>query len=48
MSFTTDDAVLKSTFLAILEATKKWTMPKRDWATILNQFILIFDDRLIL
>lgn len=48
MSFPTDDAVLKSTFLAVLEATKKWTMPIRDWATILNQFILIFDDRLIL
>lgn len=48
MSFPTDDAVLKSTFLAVLEATKKWTMPIRDWATILNQFILIFEDRLIL
>lgn len=48
MSFPTDDAVLKSTFLAVNEATKKWTMPIRDWATILNQFILIFDDRLIL
>jgi transposase-like protein len=48
MSFPTDDAVLKSTFLAVLEATKKWTMPIRDWATILNQFIIIFDDRLIL
>jgi transposase-like protein len=48
MSFPTDDSVLKSTFLAVQEATKKWTMPIRDWGTILNQFIIIFEDRLIL
>jgi transposase-like protein len=48
MSFPTDDAVLKSAFLAVQEATKKWTMPIRDWGTILNQFMIIFEDRLIL
>ena len=48
MSFPTDDAVLKSTFLAVQEATKKWIMPIRDWGTILNQFMIIFEDRLIL
>jgi transposase-like protein len=48
MSFPTDDAVLKSAFLAIQEVTKKWTMPIRDWGTILNQFMIIFEDRLIL
>ena len=48
MSFPTDDSVLKSTFLAVQEATKKWTMPIRDWGTILNQFMIIFEDRLIL
>lgn len=48
MSFPTDEAVLKSAFLAIQEATKKWTMPIRDWGTILNQFMIIFDERLIL
>ena len=46
MSFPSDDAVMKSTFLAILEATKKWTMPIRDWGIVLNQFTLIFDERL--
>jgi putative transposase len=46
MSFPSDDAVMKSTFLAILEATKKWTMPIRDWGVVLNQFTLIFDERL--
>lgn len=48
MSFPSDEAVLKSTFLAIQEATKKWTMPIRDWGTILNQFMIIFEGRLIL
>lgn len=47
-SFPTDDAVMKSAFLAVREATKKWTMPIRNWGTILNQFMIIFEDRLIL
>lgn len=48
LSFPTDDAVLKSVYLAIREATKKWTMPIRNWGVILNQFSLIFEQRLIL
>jgi len=46
MSFPTDDAVLKSVFLALREATKKWTMPIHNWGIVLNQFMLIFEDRL--
>lgn len=46
LSYPTDEAVIKSVFLAINEATKKWTMPIRDWGLILNQFILIFEGRL--
>lgn len=45
-SFPTDEAVMKSVFLAINEVTKKWTMPIRDWGMILNQFLIIFDERL--
>jgi len=45
-SFPTDEAVMKSVFLAINETTKKWTMPIRDWGLILNQFLIIFEDRL--
>ena len=45
LSFPTDDAVLKSVFLAIREATKKWSMPIRDWGIVLNQFIIIFEQR---
>ena len=46
LSYPTDEAVIKSVFLAINEATKKWTRPIKDWGLILNQFILIFDGRL--
>uniref|UniRef100_UPI003742F8FC hypothetical protein n=1 Tax=Elizabethkingia argenteiflava TaxID=2681556 RepID=UPI003742F8FC len=42
----TDDAVLKSVYLALNEAAKKSTMPIQNWRLILNQFILIFDKRL--
>lgn len=46
LSYPTDEAVIKSVFLAINEATKKWTRPISDWGLILNQFILIFEGRL--
>lgn len=46
MSYPTDEAVVKSVYLAIREATKKWKMPIRNWGVILNQFSLIFGDRI--
>ena len=45
LSFPTDDAVMKSVYLAVREATKKWTMPIRNWGVILNQFLTIFEQR---
>ena len=48
LSFPNDDAVKKSVYLAINEIEKKWTMPIRSWAIVLNQFILIFDNRILL
>ncbi len=46
LSFPTDEAVMKSVFLAINESTKKWTMPVRNWGVILNQFLAIFENRI--
>lgn len=46
LSFPTDEAVMKSVFLAMREATKKWSMPIKNWGLILNQFLIIFEDRL--
>lgn len=45
LSFPTDEAVLKSVFLALREATKKWSMPIPNWGLILNQFLTIFEKR---
>ena len=45
LSFPTDQAVMKSTFLALRESTKKWTTPIRNWGIILNQFLTIFEKR---
>lgn len=45
LSFPTDQAVMKSVYLAIREATKKWSMPIRNWGVILNQFLIIFEQR---
>ncbi len=45
LSFPTDQAVIKSVYLALRECTKKWTMPIRNWGIVLNQFLVIFEDR---
>ena len=45
LSYPTDQAVMKSVYLALRESTKSWTKPIRNWGVILNQFLAIFDDR---
>ena len=45
LSYPTDEAVMKSVFLAMREATKKWNTPIRNWGVVLNQFLIIFEDR---
>ena len=45
LSFPTDDSVMKSVYLAVREATKKWSMPIKDWGIILNQFLIIYKER---
>ena len=41
-AFCTDDAILKILYLAIRNASKKWTMPVREWGKALNQFAIEF------
>jgi len=41
-SFSTDDAIFKILYLAIRNASQKWTMPIRDWGQALNQFAIEF------
>ena len=45
LSFPTDDAVMKSVYLALREATRKWSMPIQNWGLILSQFLTIFEKR---
>ncbi|EKF54082.1 mutator family transposase [Galbibacter marinus] len=45
LSFPTDEAVMKYVYLVLREATKKWTMPVRNWGIILNQFLTIYEKR---
>jgi len=45
LSFPSDDAVLKSVYLALREISKKWTMPIHNWGIILNQFLTLFEKR---
>ena len=44
--FPTDDSARKVIYLAIEDASKKWTMPIRDWKPALNHFMIEFEDRL--
>jgi len=44
--FPTDDSAKKVVYLAIRDASKKWTMPIRNWKVALNRFMIEFEDRL--
>ncbi len=46
LSYPTDDAVIKSVYLALREVSKKWTQPIKNWGLILNQFLTIFTNRI--
>jgi len=45
-AFPTDEAILKILYLALNNASKKWTMPIRNWKPALNQFAIAFEGRL--
>lgn len=45
LSFPTDEAVMKSVYLAVREATKKWSMPIHNWGIILHQFLNLYQKR---
>jgi transposase-like protein len=40
--FSTDDAIFKILYLAIRNASEKWTMPIKEWGQALNQFAIEF------
>ena len=44
--FSHDNSAFKIIFLAIEAASKKWTMPIRDWKAAMNQFMILHEERL--
>ena len=44
--FPSDESAKKVVYLAIMDASKKWTMPIRDWRPALNRFMIEFEERL--
>ncbi|RFU93620.1 IS256 family transposase [Sphaerochaeta halotolerans] len=44
-AFPTDESIYKIMYLAIHKASKKWTMPIRNWGVALNQFSIMFEGR---
>lgn len=44
--FPTEKSAKKVIYLAIRDASKKWTMPIRNWKPALNHFIIEFEERL--
>jgi putative transposase len=45
-SFPNDESMIKLLYLALQNIEKKWTMPIRNWKSALNQFTIIFEDRM--
>lgn len=45
-SFPSDDALSKLFYLALMNISKKWTMPLHDWKAALNRFSIQFEDRM--
>ncbi len=45
-SFPSDESMIKLLYLALQNIEKKWTMPIRNWKSALNQFTIIFGDRM--
>jgi len=44
-SFPNDEAAMKLIFMILRRISKKWTMPIRNWGEALNQFAIIYGDR---
>lgn len=44
-AFPNDDSIMKVLFMGLNNVAKKWTRPIRDWKAALNQFVILFGDR---
>jgi putative transposase len=44
--FPTDDSAMKVVFLAAAQASKKWSMPIKNWKSALSRFMIEFEEQL--
>ena len=44
--FPSDTALLKALYLSTFEATKKWTMPLRNWGQVYGELSIMYEGRL--
>jgi transposase-like protein len=44
--YPSEESALKNVYMAIREASRKWTMPIHHWKQALNHFAILFEDRM--
>ena len=44
--YPSQESALKLIYMAIMEASKRWTRPIKYWKQALNHFAIIFEDRM--
>ena len=45
-AFPNDESIMKLLYLGLNNVAKKWTMPVQNWKSALNQFAILFGDRI--
>ena len=45
-AFPNDEAVYRLIYLGLEQVSRKWTMPIKHWKAALQQFAILFEDRL--
>ena len=44
-AFPNDEAIVKLLYMGLQHVTKKWTQPIPEWKAALNQFVILFGER---
>jgi putative transposase len=44
-AFPNDEAIVKLLYMGLQHVAKKWTQPLREWKAALNQFVILFGER---
>ena len=44
-AFPNDESIVKLLYMGLQHVAKRWTQPMRDWKAALNQFVILFGER---